>query len=636
MRSALFFAAVLLLQPLSASADAPLTEYQGVLKANGIEPTPAGILRYIRPYPTKRLKQLVRQLGDASYAKREEATKLLSAMPVPVGPLFEAAQSSDPELRYRARIVLKRIRRSMKSSVMLAAFKMMRGKPFAKGAPAVLGMIPQLKNESLVAAASEALSSIAQPEHAEMLRTALRKSKHVGTRLVALQALTRLGGASIVDDLKQIVKEDDERLRMAAAAALVNLKRREALDVLAKLLSSKDVNIRAGAVRYLRNITGHRFGYLAIDKSPARDRAAQLWTAWVSEHGATAELNLDAKQAFQASPKITLGPRLLQRIVAHQSTVYCVSFSPDGKRIASSSGDGTVKVWDVADGKLVWEKKSGHGGSTVRSVAYSPDGKLLATGSFDKTVKLWDANTGSELKTLRGHSQSVRLIAFSPDGKLLASCGEEGTVILWEVATGKAVHILKGHTATVRTVAFSPDGSLLASGSSDETIRLWDRKTGTLKKTLEGHRASVRSVAFSPGGGTLASCSLDNTVRLWDVASGRERVTLGRHSLSVKSLVYSPDGRFIASGGNDRVVNLWDTDSGRLIKRLTGPTSHVWHVAISKDGKLLAACGADRTIFIWKLDTAVAPKAPTRPPQATRRPEKPRPAMRPKRRSDEG
>jgi WD40 repeat protein len=633
MRTALILAAVLLSQPLAASENSPPNARERVLKANGIEPTPAGILGYINPYSPRRLQQLVQQLGDDSYARRERATKLLSAMPVPVGPLFEAAQSSDPELRYRARIVLKRIRKTMNPALMMAAFKTMRGKAYSKGAPAVLGMIPQLDNESLVAAAAEALGSIAQPEHFALLRAALRRGKHVPTRLVALQALARLNGEKIVDDLKQLViKEDNEQIRMAAAAALVNLKRRESLDVLAKLLSSKDVTIRAGAVRYLRRMTGQRFGFLAIDNSPARERAARQWAAWVRQHGATAKLNLNPDAGIAASPRLRFDPELLQKIVGHNSTVYCVAFSPDGKRLASSSGDGMVKVWDVATGREVWGK-SGHAGITIRSVAYSPDGKLLATGSFDKTIKLWDAKTGSELKTLHGHTQSVRIIAFSRDGKWLASTGEEGTVIVWNVARAKAVHVLKGHSATVRTVAFSPDGNLLASGSSDETIRIWDRKTGTMKKTLTGHKASVRSVAFSPDGGTLASCGLDNTVRLWDVESGRQRVTLGRHSLSVKSLVYSPDGRFIASGGNDRVVNLWDTDSGRLVKQLTGPTSHVWHVAISKDGKLLAAGGSDRAIFIWTLDSLGPPVKPAHPPTSPSkaRPDAPQPATRPKR-----
>jgi WD40 repeat protein len=633
MRSALIFTLALLSQPLRADEQTPPDRYERVLKANGIEPTPAGILGFVSPLSDKRLRQLVRQLGDNSYARREQAMKLLSVLPVvPSQALHDAAQSRDPEVRYRARIVLNRTRKARNSPALLAAFKKMRGKAFAKGAPVVLEMIPQLESETMIAAAAEALDSIAQPEHVGKLRTALRRGKHTRMRLAALRVLVRLAGEKAVDDLKDVVKEDDEQIRMAAAAALVNLKRRESLEVLVKLLDSKDVAIRAGAVRYLRNITGRRFGYLAIDKSPARQRAARQWLAWVSRHGATAKLNLDPKQAVAASPRLTLAAELLRQISGHGSTVYGVAFSPDGKRLASGSGDGLVKIWEVADGRLVWEK-SGHGGITVYSVAFSPDGKLLASGSYDKTVKLWDAKSGKELRTLRGHAQGVRIVAFSADGQWLASCGDDGDVIVWEVETGKAVHILKGHTATVRTVTFSPDGLLVASAGSDETIRIWDRKTGKPKQTLRGHNASVRSVAFSPDGGTLASCGLDNTVRLWDVASGAERVTLGRHSLSVKSVAYAPDGRFVASAGNDRVVKIWDADSGRLITTLTGPTGQVTHIAISKDGKLLAACGADRAIFIWKLSsTGIPTDTSPRPAKAPDpKPGSPRPAPRPSR-----
>jgi len=155
--------------------------------------------------------------------------------------------------------------------------------------------------------------------------------------------------------------------------------------------------------------------------------------------------------------------------------------------------------------------------SSVRSVSFSPDGKTLASGNDDKTIKLWDITTGKEIRTLQGHSSWVWSVSFSPDGKTLASGSGDKTIKLWDITTGREILTLKGHSSSVLSVSFSPDGKTLASGSGDKTIKLWDITTGREILTLQGHSSWVWSVSFSPDGKTLASGSGDKTVILWDV-----------------------------------------------------------------------------------------------------------------------
>ena len=126
------------------------------------------------------------------------------------------------------------------------------------------------------------------------------------------------------------------------------------------------------------------------------------------------------------------------------------------------------------------------GHSVVNSISFSPDGRTLASGSYDGSIRLWDGVTGVHLRTLTGHRGSVNSVSFSPDGRTLAG-GSYREILLWDGVTGAHLRTLRGHTGSVYSISFSPDGRTLASGSYDATIHLWDGVTGVHLRTLTGH-----------------------------------------------------------------------------------------------------------------------------------------------------
>ncbi|MBC1218656.1 NACHT domain-containing protein [Nostoc sp. UCD121] len=281
--------------------------------------------------------------------------------------------------------------------------------------------------------------------------------------------------------------------------------------------------------------------------------------------------------------------------------VFSVTYSPDGKLLATGDGNGVVRLLETATYKEILTCK-GHG-SMIPSIAFSPSDQILASGGYDRTIKLWCIQTGECLNTLQGNASGISSIAFSPSGRLLTSNGNENIIRLWNVDTGESLTAFHGHSDYIRSVAFDPSGMMLVSASEDKTIRIWDINSGKCLKILDGHTDGIRSIALNSTGEIIASSSSDSTIRLWNIKTGKCLNILQGHTSAVMSVVFSNCDQIIVSGGGDQTVRLWDVQTGKCLNIIQGHTNIVRSIAFHPSSQTFASGSYDKTVKIWDINT---------------------------------
>lgn len=328
---------------------------------------------------------------------------------------------------------------------------------------------------------------------------------------------------------------------------------------------------------------------------------------------------------------------------SHGAPAARLAFSRDGRSLAGVSGDGTIRVWEVATGQV--RKPPNCCNRFSSGIAFSPDGTTLAAGGVERIIRLWSMAPGAgmrELRALAGHSDAIHSLAFSPDGRTLLTgrydSGQHNAVKAWDLMSGAPPRALPGAQISAMSLLFSADGKQLASGGFDNTlllrdipgarllrefetgpldhlaasadgrllagagrdamVRLWDATTGRLLRQIAAHPVEIDDVALSPDGNTLATTGHDHLLKLWNVATGQLRQTIQQYA---DKLCFSPDGRRLAFSDRDYGINLLTLATGAVQRLPGGHSDIVRNLVFSSDGTLLASASRDWSVKIWNV-----------------------------------
>lgn len=159
-----------------------------------------------------------------------------------------------------------------------------------------------------------------------------------------------------------------------------------------------------------------------------------------------------------------------------------LALSTDGKSLAVASKDGTIKIWEIENGRA---KISLASRGEVTALKFETQGRLLAVGLKDGNIGFWNMDSGEFAFEPKKHSTAVNAIAFSKDGKLMATGGDDRAAVIWDLQKGKSVRALKGHDLVITSLAFSPSGEMLAVGSGNASVVMWNITNGKLDRVMK-------------------------------------------------------------------------------------------------------------------------------------------------------
>ncbi|TYH65717.1 hypothetical protein ES332_D06G074500v1 [Gossypium tomentosum] len=288
----------------------------------------------------------------------------------------------------------------------------------------------------------------------------------------------------------------------------------------------------------------------------------------------------------------------VQLIPASTSKVECCHFSADGKLLATGGHDKKAVLWCTESFALksTLEEHS----QWITDVRFSSSMSRLATSSADETVRVWDAdNPAYSLRTFVGHSTTVTSLDFHPTkDDLICSCDNNSEIRYWSIKNGSCAGVLKGGATQIR---FQPRVGRFLAAATDNSVSLLDVEAQVCRAKLQGHKSVIHSVCWDATGEFLASVS-DDLVRVWTVgSSGKGECVheLNRTGNKFNTCVFHPSYSSLLVIGCYETLELWNMLENKIMTR-HAHENLVSALAASNSIRMVASASHDKCVKLWK------------------------------------
>ncbi|KAI3444557.1 hypothetical protein Pfo_001222 [Paulownia fortunei] len=314
-------------------------------------------------------------------------------------------------------------------------------------------------------------------------------------------------------------------------------------------------------------------------------------------------------------------------ISGHLGWVRSVAVDPSNDWFCTGSADRTIKIWDLASGRLKLTL-TGHI-DQIRGLAVSSKHTYMFSAGDDKLVKCWDLEQNKVIRSYHGHLSGVYCLALHPTIDILLTGGRDSVCRVWDIRSKMQIHALSGHDNTVCSVFTRPTDPQVITGSHDSTIKFWDLRYGKTMATLTHHKKSVRAMAPHPTEDCFVSASAEN-IKKFKLPKGEfMHNMLSQQKTIINAAAVNEEG-VLATAGDNGSLWFWDWRSGHNFQQaqtIVQPGSldseaGIYSITYDATGSRLITCEADKTIKMWKEDEMATPETHPlhfKPPKDMRR-----------------
>lgn len=299
---------------------------------------------------------------------------------------------------------------------------------------------------------------------------------------------------------------------------------------------------------------------------------------------------------------------VIDTIKGHELPVYSIAFnSPYDDKIATSSIDKTGKIWDAKTRKCLYTLNHK---LEVLKVTFSHDGKMLATSCADGSSTIWNVNTGEKLQNFKQHSQEVVNSIFNNDNSNLLSYSYDGTAKIFNIGTGQLIANFKEHSGEISSCQFNPvDNNMIITGSFDKTLKIWDlRKPDKSIKTFTDSKGELNQIIFDSLGKKIAAAGSDGEIYVYSSSTLTKDKELSGHHSDVLSIMFNRNKEpLLVSGGSDGTCKLWDVNKGNCVETLEETNTEIFSCSFNAKGDSIITANMDNICKVWTRIIPVNP-----------------------------